>query len=121
MDKENEKKEGFSFWKLVPYVLIAVIVFSVGSCFSGDDGKVKRDTWYSFNDMPQLYIQNGVIDVAVERGMEVHFAYYPYCFKCDDLCEPFQTSYVSLSEKTKTSVHECDCGNTINVRFKLEF
>ena len=102
---------------------IACIAATCTSCgFGGaDDGGLKANTWYTYDALDILHIQNCVVSNATtigDRGVMV--TYYPVCKNCREhgalgMAGPEYNYPVS-------ETYYCDaCGTTTTVKFKVEY
>ncbi len=130
MEKANneflEKATGFfkNNWKKVVIIVVALVVvsnfFSCGDSETNDGG-LKANTWYTYDALDILHIQNCVVSQATtvgDRGVMV--TYYPVCKSCREhgalgMAGPEYNYPVS-------ETYYCDaCGTRTIVKFKVEY
>lgn len=112
-------------WKKVAIIALAVVIaynfFSCGGKEDNDDGGLKANTWYTYDALDILHIQNCVVSNATtigDRGVMV--TYYPVCKSCREhgalgMAGPEYNYPVS-------ETYYCDaCGTTTTVKFKVEY
>lgn len=120
-------KKTFDIKKLIP-IIIALIVVSIifkscgGSSNGSSSGGFEADTWYTYNEVDILKVQNCIItDASIfNSGKGVTATYVPVCKKCHE----YGTAWMAAPEVDYpvSKTYNCDkCGANTTLKFKIQY
>ncbi len=89
-------------------------------CKAYNASELDANTWYVYNQLNILQVQNAVVSTAYTMGKGVVTGYYPVCEHCH-ITGLFSTAGPEINYPVTKTYHCADCDKDTYVKFKIEY